>query len=202
MIPTDGVLLSTNLFVTINTIVQSGAYDNLSNTDIVIIENNNQRISASISHIDESNNKIYLDNDIWLTYPNVAYAYANTITNKIVISDISTTNTPNYDIVNNRQYSNSNNHIEDIIFTGDKLTIEGFEYVVRSIDYSGNIISIDKEQGLLSTETGNTLIQTEDSANNILLGEFTLQHGTETNPVPITINRTINSTKVYIKKLE
>jgi hypothetical protein len=105
--------------------------------------------------------------------------------------------------VNNRQYSNSNNHIEDIIFAGDKLLIEGLEYVVKNINYTdGNIISVEKEQGLLIDETGNNLIQTEDSANNILLGEYILTHGSEQNPVPITINRTINSSKVYIKKLE
>jgi hypothetical protein len=193
--------ISSNV-ITVNTTVESGAYNNLSNTDIVIIESNNQKVSASISFIDESNNKIYLDNDIWLTYSNVAYAYANTQTNRIIISDLSTTNTPNYDIVNNRQYSNSNNHIEDIIFAGDKLTIEGFEYRVRTIDYTGNIISIEKAQGTLVDETGNNLIQTEDSANNILLGEYVLTHGSEQFPLPITINRTINSTKVYIKKLE
>jgi hypothetical protein len=193
--------LSSNV-ITINTDVETGAFDNLSNTDIIIIEYNNRKISGQINNIDESNNKIYLDSDIWLTFPNVAYAYANTITNKIVISDISTTNTPNYDIVNDRQYSNTQNHIEDIIFAGDNLLIEGFNYVVRNINYAGNIISIDKEQGLLSTETGNTLLLTEDSANNILLNEFILQHGTEENPVLITINRTINSSKVYIKKLE
>jgi hypothetical protein len=197
----EGDNLSSNV-LTINTSVDTGAYDNLSNNDIIIIENNNQKISASINYIDESNNKIYLDDNIWLTYPNVVYAWANTITNKIVISDISTTNTPNFDIVNNKEYSNTLNHIEDIIFVGDKLVIEGFEYTIRAINYDNNIISIDKEQGVLDTETGNTLLVTEDSANNILLGEFILQHGTEENPVPITINRTINSSRVFIKKLE
>ena len=197
----EGNNLSTNV-ITVNTNVSSGAFDNLSNTDIITIENNNRRISSRIQSLDEANNKIYLNSEIWLTYPNVAYAYSNTLTNKIIISDISTTNTPNYDIVNNKQYSNTENHIEDIIFVGDTLTINNTTYIVRNIDYNGNIISVQNEQGLLTIEDGLNLLTTEDSANNILLGEYILTHGSEQNPLPITINRTINSSKVYIKKLE
>lgn len=192
--------LSSNV-ITVNTNVGTGAFDNLSNSDIVIIETDNQSISSSIKDIDEANNKIYLNTDTWLTFPNVAYAYSNVVTNKIIISDISTTNTPNYDIVNGRMYSNTENHIEDIIFIGDELRINGYSYIVRNIDYNGNIISIQNELGLLSIETGTDLLTTEDANNNILLGEFILENGTEQSPLPITINRTINSAKVYIKKL-
>jgi hypothetical protein len=143
-----------------------------------------------------------LNSEIWLTFPNVAYAYSNNITNKIIISDISTTNTPNYDIVNNKEYSNTDNHIEDIIFVGDRLSVANATYIVRNIDYNGNIISIDNEQGLLALQNGTDLLLTQTGNNNILMGEYILQHGSEQNPVPITINRTINSSKVYIKKLE
>lgn len=197
---TEGSALSSNV-ITVNTLVDSGAYDNLSNTDIIIIESNNHKLAARIQSIDESNNKIYLNSEFWLKYPNVAYAYADTTTNKIVISDISTTNTPNYDIVINKQYSNTQNHIEDIIYPGDSLTIDGNTYEVRNINYNGNIITIDQAQGLLATETGNNLITTQTGNNNILLGNYILSHGTKENPLPITINRTINSSKVYIKKL-
>jgi hypothetical protein len=194
--------LSSNV-ITVNTEIESGAFDNLSNTDIIIIESNNQKFSSTIKEIDESNNKIYLDSDIWLTFPNVVYAYTETSLNKLIVSDISTTKTPVYDIINNGQYSNIENHIEDIIFVGDNLTIDGVTYIVKNIDYDGgNIISIINDQGLLTTETGNNLIQTEDANNIILLGEYILQHGSKENPLPVIINRTINSSKVYIKKLE
>lgn len=196
----EGNNLSTNV-VTINTTVESGALNNFSNTDIVIIETNNHKVSGRIVSLDGDNNKIYLNSNVWLTFPDVVYGYTDTTLNKIVVSDISTSNTPNYDIVNNKQYSNTQNHIEDIIFAGDTLTINNTSYIVRSIDYNGNIISVQNEQGLLAIETGNNLLVTEDSANNILLGDYILQHGTKQNPLPITINRTINSSKVYIKKL-
>ena len=47
---------------------------------------------------------IYLDDEVWLTYPNVAYGYSNTELGLLQVSDFSVANTPNYDIINNRNY--------------------------------------------------------------------------------------------------
>jgi hypothetical protein len=69
--------------------------------------------------------------------------------NKIQISDFSISNTPSYNIINNGTYSNTQNHIEDIVFVGDNIVIAGNTYVVQAVDYANHIITILNIQGLL-----------------------------------------------------
>ena len=188
--------------VVVQTQAGSDMFNQISINDYLYIDYGpKSNLSSRIHSLDGANSIITLDDDIWLTYPNVAYAYSNLTSNKIVISDISTKNTPNYDIINNRNYSNTDNHIEDIVFAGDYITIAGNTYIVKSIDYSTNEISIVNESGILVTESIDT-VTTEDSANNLLLGSFVFNAGTKTNPVPFTINRTINTPRIFIRKTE
>ncbi|MGA1049498.1 MAG: hypothetical protein ACO3UU_15955, partial [Minisyncoccia bacterium] len=58
-----------------------------------------------------ANSTIILEDDTFLTFPNVIYGYANTSNLAISISDISVTNTPSYNIINNGAYSNTQNHL-------------------------------------------------------------------------------------------
>lgn len=151
-----------------------------------------------------ANSTIILEDDTFLTFPNVIYGYANTSNLAISISDISVTNTPSYNIINNGAYSNTQNHLEDIIFAGDNLTVAGNTYVVQSVDYYKQLIYVVNIRGILDTENNNQLL-TEDgvpgNSNNIIVGDYTLSFGTLENPVPMTINRSISTGNVFIKAL-
>ena len=149
---------------------------------------------------DNANGTIVLEDDTFLTFLNVFYGYANTDVNKIQISDFNITNTPSYNIVNGGTYSNTQNHIEDIVFVGDNIVIAGNTYVVQAVDYDSHLITILNVQGLLSTQANDNIL-TEDGANNILLGNYVINAGTKANPVPMTINRTISTGNVFIKTL-
>ena len=191
--------------VEVTTSLGSTALNYLSNTDFIIIENDSGPVITSrIKSLDGANNKIVLDDEVFLTYTNVALCYSNTTINKIQVSELSRANTPNYDIVNGKNYANSNNHIEDIVFVGDYITVGANTYVVKGIDYVTNQITIVNEQGLLADEETGAYITTPDSnANTILIGEFIAwTGGTEDEPVPFTINRTISTPKVKIRKAE
>jgi len=198
----DSGLLSTN---TINVITESteNKFDSILPGDFILIEPEyGPKITSKIHSTDSSNSIIRMDDDVWLKFPNVAYGYSNTELNKIQVSDFSIANTPNYDIVNNKNYSDQNNHIKDIVFVGDEITIAGNTFIVRAVDYENGLISIDQELALLATDPDGILIETnQPTANNILIGSYIISAGTKENPVPFTINRTINTNKVFIKKL-
>jgi hypothetical protein len=143
----------------------------------------------------------------------VAYGYADSTTDgKIQVSKFSIANTPNYDIVNSKEYSNTQTHIVDIVFIGDNITIGGSTYVVTDVDYNNSIISIVNAQGFLGTEsksnTSSNKVITESGADsngttglkNLLLGEILITIGSEQNPVPFTINRTISTASAFLHK--
>ena len=51
--------------------------------------------------------------------------------------------TGSYDIVNNGNYGNTNNHLEDIVFVGDKVLVaNNTERVVLSVNYPLGIITL------------------------------------------------------------
>jgi len=166
--------------------------------------NGNCKVYSTTKSYDDANSTIILEDDTFLTFPNVIYGYANTSNLAITISDISVTNTPSYNIINNGAYSNTQNHLEDIIFAGDNLTVAGNTYVVQSVDYHAHLIYVLNARAVLDTENNNQLL-TEDgvpgNSNNIIVGAYTLSFGTPENPVPMTINRSISTGNVFIKEL-
>ena len=193
--------LSTNT-ITVTSRAGANLFNNINTGDYVVVKPEyGPTISSKVKSTNVASNTITMQDDCWLTFPNVAYGYADSTTDgKIQVSSFSIANTPNYDIVNSGQYSNTQSHIVDIVFTGDNITIGGSTYVVTGVDYDRSIIAIVNAQGLLATEgTGNTII-TETGANNILLGEFLLSIGSEQNPVPFTINRTITTASAFLHK--
>ena len=189
--------LSTNAVHILNMDSPVSEMLNTENDYFIINTDKGPGVRSQVSSFDDANNIIYLKDSIFLTYPNVAYAYSNATLNKIVISSL--TDTPNYDIINNKNYSNTDNHIEDIVFPGDNITIAGNTFVVLAVDYPNGLISIEQSSGLLTTSNLDSIV-TEDSLNNILLGQYIIIAGTEANPVPFTINRSISTSHATIHK--
>ncbi len=164
----------------------------------------NCKVYSNTKEYDDANSIIILEDDTFFTFPNVIYGYANTSNLAISISDISVTNTPVYDIINNGNYSNTQNHLEDIVFAGDNLTVAGNTYVIQSVDYNAHLIYVINARAILDAQDGNQIL-TEDgppgNSNNISVGAYTLSFGSPENPLPMTINRSISTGNVFIKAL-
>lgn len=164
----------------------------------------NCKVYSTTKEYDDANSVIILEDDTFFTFPNIIYGHANTNNVAINIAEFSVANTPVYDIVNNGEYSNTKNHLVDIIYPGDNLTVAGNTYVIQSVDYYKHLIYVLNTRGVLDTEDGNQVL-TEDgppgNSNNIIVGAYTLSFGTPENPVPMTINRSISTGNVFIKAL-
>jgi len=164
----------------------------------------NCKVYSTTKEYDDANSIIILEDDTFLTFPNIIYGHANTNNVAINIAEFSVANTPVYDIINNGEYSNTKNHLVDIIYPGDNLTVAGNTYVIQAVDYYAHLIYILNNQAVLDTQDGNQIL-TEDgvpgNSNNIIVGAYTLSFGTLENPVPMTINRSISTGNVFIKAL-
>jgi hypothetical protein len=195
--------LSSNVMVIQN--MNGGSLESITqNTHWITVypeqSNGNCKVYSNTKEYDDINSIIILEDDTFLTFPNVIYGYANANSIAVTVSDISITNTPVYDIVNSKNYSNTQNHLEDIVFAGDNITVAGKTYVVQSVDYNAHLIYIVNAAGVLGTQEGETL-ETETGVNNLLVGSYSLIFGTAENPVPMTINRSISTGNVFIKTL-
>jgi uncharacterized protein YwlG (UPF0340 family) len=62
--------------------------------------------------------------------------------------------TGTYDIINNGNYSNTQNHLEDVIFSGDRIKTNSIVYTVQSVDYTNKIITLTSNL----TETVNNIV--------------------------------------------
>ena len=164
----------------------------------------NCRVYSTTKSYYNANSTIILEDDTFLTFPNIIYGHANTNNSAINIAEFSVANTPVYDIVNNREYSNTRNHLVDIIYPGDNLTVAGNTYVIQSVDYYAHLIYVLNARAVLDTQDGNQIL-TENgppgNSNNIIVGAYTISFGTPENPVPMTINRSISTGNVFIKAL-
>lgn len=146
----------------------------LSSNDSIHLESDNGEIFiSSVSSIDDVNDIIYLSDSNILDFYNVAYGYANTVSNSIEITRF----TGSYDIINNGNYSNTN-PLYDIAFVGDLVEItNNSTSLINSIDYANNIIYANTELSYSGNVTSPSLVSITRnfSANNIWIN-YNLEH--------------------------
>jgi hypothetical protein len=113
-----------------------------SNSIIEITTQNGLNVRSSIASIDNVANTVTLNTWTWLTFSNVATIQANANSNLINILTI----TDAYDIINNGDYSNTRNKLEDIVFSGDKILVaNNTEKVVQSVNYATGVITLTSD---------------------------------------------------------
>jgi hypothetical protein len=125
-------------------------------------------VYSGIDSVNNTTNTVTLTSGTFLRFANVALGYTDG-GDFIIVDQSSLTNTPNYDIINNGKYSNANNHLVDIVFANDIITISGSSYSVINV-----------------------------SSNLIYVNTSTIAVGDSSNTVPFTINRTISTSNVNI----
>lgn len=100
-------------------------------------------VYSDVISVDGSSNTAVISDNVFLTFANVATA--NVVSTEDVINSISLTG--NYDLINNGEYSNTQNHLEDIVFTGDKIRVyanasNNYEGTVTYVSLSNNVIFV------------------------------------------------------------
>ena len=119
-----------------------------SNSTIQFTSTNGDIVKSEVASVNPSANTVTLQNNVWLTFANVATISANSGSNTISVLSL----TGSYDIINNGNYANSAYPLMDIVRAGDKILISNNTVKsVSSVDYSNNIIK------LTTNLTGNTI---------------------------------------------
>ena len=109
-------------------------------SSVTIRLNNGFEVHSEIANVNiGTSNNVVLRSNVWLTFANVAQVTANSGSSVINIASL----TGSYDIVNNGNYSNTDNHLENIVFAGDKVLVaNNTEKVVLSVNYPLGIITL------------------------------------------------------------
>ena len=106
------------------------------NSVIQISPTNGPNVRSEVYGVNVASNTVTLKESVWLTYPNIAYATANSNTNIINITQL----TYSYNIINNGNYSNTMYPFKDMVYAGDTIQISNNIYTVSTVDYIQNII--------------------------------------------------------------
>ena len=105
---------------------------NTSNSSILIKPTNGPNVRTEIINVNTAANTITISSNIWLTFANVAIVTGNSGANVINITSL----TGKYDIVNNRNYSNTAYPLKDIVYAGDNVLVDNnTSKTVSSVDY-------------------------------------------------------------------
>jgi hypothetical protein len=89
--------------------------------------------------VNENDDTITLESNVWLTFANVATVTGNSGSNILNISSL----TGAYDLVNNGNYSDDNYPIRDIVYVGDSILVDNnTSKVVSTVDYVNGRITL------------------------------------------------------------
>jgi hypothetical protein len=96
--------------------------------------------SGIVQVIDSTSNTIIIRDNVFTSFANVATANVLTSNNRINIRTI----TDQYDLINNGEYSNTQNKLQDIVFIGDRVRVVNgssvFHGTVTYVSYSNGVI--------------------------------------------------------------
>jgi hypothetical protein len=122
------------------------------NSIIILGNSNGPNVKSEIVSIDATNNQITIKETSLLTYANVARGTGIAGTNTINITEI----TNAYDLMNGGVYSNTSNHLRDIMFAGDRIVAGNNASIeIQSINYDTKVITLKTN---LTSNTTNTLL--------------------------------------------
>lgn len=107
------------------------------NSVISMTTGNGFSITSEVSIVDYANNQVYLKDNTWVAYANVAYANAVSGTSNTAINILFPLQNT-YNIVNNGVYTNPLLPLMDIIQAGDIVKVNGTSQMVTSVNYANN----------------------------------------------------------------
>lgn len=96
---------------------------------------NGPNVSSIVVSVNHTSNTVTLKDNVFLRYANVATANVSNSNSTINIQTL----TGSYDLINNGEYTDSNNKLRDIVFAGDVIRL----YANSTQDYTGTVSSVD-----------------------------------------------------------
>jgi len=105
-----------------------------------INSNNGPNVYSQIISVNYTSNTVVIKDNVFSSFANVATANVTTSNNRINIHTV----TNECDIINNGEYSNTSNKMQDIVFVGDSIRVvsgsSAFYGTVTYVSYSNNVI--------------------------------------------------------------
>jgi len=153
--------------------------------EITIRSAKGPNVFSEIVSVDHVSNTAIIKDNVFLAFANVAFANVETSNTQINIVTI----TNQYDLINNGQYSNSQNKLIDIAFTGDNVRISNsssqFDGYITAIHYPSGIITLNSAVGFTSTSANLSIRRNVESTDVLIynylgtrfLSEITTQSG-------------------------
>jgi hypothetical protein len=101
------------------------------NTIISVSNTHGPNLFSTVTSVNFTSNTVTVSDNVFLRFANVAFANTQASNTKINITAI----TDQYDIVNNGEWSNTQNKLQDLAFIGDQIRV----YANAASDYTGTI---------------------------------------------------------------
>lgn len=101
--------------------------------------NHGPNVYSDVISVDYTSNTAVIKDNVFTTFGNVATSNVTSTGSKINITSL----TGKYDLINNGEYSNTANHLQDIVFIGDKIRV----YANATHDYQGTVTYVQYSNG-------------------------------------------------------
>ena len=101
------------------------------NTIISVSNTHGPNLFSTVTSVNFTSNTVTVSDNVFLRFANVAFANTRSSNTQINITAI----TDQYDIVNNGEWSNTQNKLQDLAFIGDQIRV----YANAASDYTGTI---------------------------------------------------------------
>jgi len=146
-------IISTNI-IKVNNVISGNIGNTIFANDYIKFDSsNNVKVYSLITDVDHVNNKLTIDDNVFLTFANVGFGYANASSNVINITSV----TGQYDGSFDRKTPANN-----IIYAGDSVSLNGGPYyTVTRVFANGNISVANSSFG----PSGNSRITVNKNAN-------------------------------------
>ena len=146
-------IISTNI-IKVNNVISGNIGNTIFANDYIKLDaSNNVKVYSLITDVDYVNNKLTIDDNVFLTFANVGFGYANASSNVINITSVTGQYDGNFD-----RKTPANN----IIYAGDSVSLNGGPYyTVTRVFANGNISVANSSFG----PSGNSRITVNKNAN-------------------------------------
>lgn len=146
------------------------------NTLISVSNTHGPNVFSKVTSVNYVSNTVTVSDNVFLRYANVAFANVVSSNSRINITAI----TNQYDVVNNGEYSNTQNKLEDIVFIGDSIRVyanatSDYTGTVTYVSYSNNVIFVTPSPSFTANSAnvwvGRNLVSTNINIyNNLGIG--------------------------------
>ena len=155
-VDTSGTDISTNI-IQLHQVYSSNIGNTISvGNTIHFNASNNVEVYSTITEVDYITNQLTISDNVFLTFNNVAFGYANASSNVINITSVTGQYDGNFGELQNMTSANS------IIYVGDTVSLNGGPYYKVTKVYANGNISVNNSS---FGPTGNSLITVNKNAN-------------------------------------